>query len=74
MGMSRQELLALPAVVSPDPVAFKAFDMSRGKGYELLKTGTFPCKVIRIGVSYKVVTGGPDGLLAALGIEPAAGS
>ncbi|MEU6372148.1 helix-turn-helix domain-containing protein [Streptomyces sp. NPDC046909] len=36
--------------------ASKAFGFSRAKGYALVRQGQFPCRVLRIGRSTRVVT------------------
>ncbi|MFD9224846.1 hypothetical protein ACFWDI_33710 [Streptomyces sp. NPDC060064] len=36
--------------------ASKAFGFSRSKGYTLVRQGMFPCRVLRIGRSTRVVT------------------
>jgi predicted DNA-binding transcriptional regulator AlpA len=66
--MSRDELLALPATTSIESAA-RALGMGRTRAYELAKRGQFPCKVIRIGVSYRVVTAD---LHRLLGVEKSA--
>ncbi|MFC8895836.1 hypothetical protein ACWDNT_03470 [Streptomyces sp. NPDC000963] len=54
-GMSRDELLALPAAVDLD-TGNRALGLGRSKGYELAKRGEYPCKVLRLGKAYRVVT------------------
>lgn len=63
-GMSREELLELPAAVDLD-TGNRALGLGRGKGYELAKRGQYPCKVLRLGSAYRVVTAD---LLALLGL------
>ncbi|WP_373429408.1 hypothetical protein [Streptomyces sp. V4I23] len=36
--------------------ASRAFGFSRAKGYELIRRGEFPCRVLRIGRGTRVVT------------------
>ncbi|QEU97155.1 DNA-binding protein [Streptomyces kanamyceticus] len=36
--------------------ASRAFGLSRAKGYDLVRRGEFPCRVLRIGRSTRVVT------------------
>ncbi|MEU7473478.1 hypothetical protein C1708_06145 [Streptomyces sp. DH-12] len=36
--------------------AARAFGFSRAKGYDLIRRGRFPCRVLRIGRSSRVVT------------------
>ncbi|GGV40183.1 hypothetical protein GCM10010182_75890 [Actinomadura cremea] len=63
--MSREELLALPTTTNVETAA-RALGLGRTRAYELARLGEFPCKVIRIGVSYRVVTAD---LRRLLGIE-----
>ena len=63
-GMSREELLALPAAVDLE-TGNRALGLGRSKGYELAKRGQYPCKVLRLGNAYRVVTAD---LLALLGL------
>ncbi|WP_331450562.1 hypothetical protein [Streptomyces prasinus] len=54
-GMSRDELLALPVAVDLD-TGNRSLGLGRSKGYELAKRGEYPCKVLRLGNAYRVVT------------------
>ncbi|MFC8271927.1 hypothetical protein ACFUJR_05145 [Streptomyces sp. NPDC057271] len=54
-GMRREELLALPVAVDLD-TGNRALGLGRSKGYELAKRGEYPCKVLRLGKAYRVVT------------------
>ncbi|MFD0053625.1 hypothetical protein ACFVHR_07825 [Streptomyces sp. NPDC127168] len=63
-GMSREELLALPVAVDLD-TGNRALGLGRSKGYELAKRGQYPCKVLRLGNAYRVVTAD---LLTLLGL------
>ncbi|SFK37230.1 hypothetical protein [Geodermatophilus ruber] len=72
-AMTQAELAALPATVDVVTAA-RALSCGRTLAYQLVRAGQFPARVVRLGSRYRVVTGGPDGLLAALGIEPAADS
>ncbi|MEU5838646.1 hypothetical protein ABZ820_33950 [Streptomyces diacarni] len=54
-SMSREELLSLPAAVDLD-TGNRALGLGRSKGYELAKRGQYPCKVLRLGNAYRVVT------------------
>ncbi|MGW3495869.1 hypothetical protein [Streptomyces sp. NPDC001020] len=63
-GMSRAELLELPAAVDLE-IGNRALGLGRSKGYELAKRGQYPCKVLRLGNAYRVVTAD---LLALLGL------
>ncbi|MFC5751046.1 DNA-binding protein [Actinomadura rugatobispora] len=64
--MSHEELLALPTTISIETAA-RAIGFGRTRAYELARREQFPCKVIRVGVSYRVVT---VDLRRLLGIEP----
>lgn len=68
-SMSREELLALPAVVDL-VTAGRAWGLSRGQAYALHQAGQFPCEVRQIGKRYRVVT---ESLLASLDIVREAG-
>ncbi|MEW2622731.1 hypothetical protein [Streptomyces sp. NPDC048106] len=63
-GMSREELLRLPAAVDLE-TGNRALGLGRSKGYDLAKRGQYPCKVLRLGNAYRVVT---TDLLALLGL------
>jgi len=63
-GMSREELLELPAAVDLE-TGNRALGLGRSKGYELARRGLYPCKVLRLGNAYRVVTAD---LLALLGL------
>lgn len=63
-AMSREELLALPVAIDLD-MGNRALGLGRSKGYELAKRGQYPCKVLRLGNAYRVVTAD---LLALLGL------
>jgi hypothetical protein len=52
--MTHDELLALPVTVDLT-TAGRALGIGRTKAYELARTGTFPCRVLRIGHTYTVV-------------------
>lgn len=49
--------------------AASALGMGRTKAYELARNGQFPCRVIRIGDTYRVPTAA---LLELLGVAPEA--
>lgn len=53
--MSREDLLALPVAVDLE-TSNRALGLGRSKGYELAKRGAYPCKVLRLGSAYRVVT------------------
>ncbi|UQA94550.1 hypothetical protein [Streptomyces halobius] len=63
-GMTREELLALPAAVDLD-TGNRALGLGRSKGYALAKQGQSPCKVLRLGKAYRGVTAD---LLSLLGL------
>ncbi|MFF8491569.1 hypothetical protein ACF06O_12075 [Streptomyces albidoflavus] len=63
-GMSRAELMGLPVAVDLE-TGNRALGRGRSKGYELAKRGQYPCKVLRLGNAYRVVTAD---LLALLGL------
>jgi excisionase family DNA binding protein len=65
-GMTLAELLALPVVVDVATAA-RALGLGRSTGYELARRGEFPCRVLRMGSSYRVPTAD---LLRILGIKP----
>ncbi|MFI1703092.1 DNA-binding protein [Streptomyces griseoruber] len=54
-GLTVGNLLNLPPVTDI-VTAGKAFGMGSTKAYQLAKAGEFPCKVVRVGGSYRVVT------------------
>jgi len=54
----------LPAVVDL-PTAGRALGIGRTTAYELARTGQFPCRILRIGRSYRVPVAG---LAEVLGI------
>lgn len=64
-GMTRDELLALPAAIDL-PTAGRAFGFGRNKAFELARRGEFPVRVLRLGNSYRVPTAE---VLRALGID-----
>jgi excisionase family DNA binding protein len=64
-GLTRTELLALPVVIDITTAA-RALGLGRSTAYELARRGEFPCRVLRIGSSYRVPTAD---LLRVLGIE-----
>lgn len=53
--MRHQDLDTLPTVVSIMTAA-RALGLSRTYAYELAKRGDFPCRIIRIGTTYRVPT------------------
>jgi hypothetical protein len=68
LEMTREELLALP--VSVDLVtAGRAFGIGRTVAFELARTGQFPCRVLRVGVKYRVPR---SAIFEALGVDETA--
>ncbi|WP_323178882.1 hypothetical protein [Streptomyces sp. NBC_00291] len=53
--MSRDQLLALPVSIDLE-TGNRALGIGRSKGYELAKRDQYPCKVLRVGNGYRVVT------------------
>ncbi|MFJ9180881.1 hypothetical protein [Streptomyces sp. NPDC102360] len=53
--MGREELLSLPVSIDLE-TSNRALSLGRSKGYELAKRGQYPCKVLRLGNAYRVVT------------------
>jgi hypothetical protein len=62
--LSLQELRALPATIDLLTAA-RAFGLGRTRAYELAARSRFPCRVLRIGGTYRVPTAD---LLAVLGL------
>jgi hypothetical protein len=50
------ELRALPPTTVPPEVAFRALGVGRSLGYELIRSGRFPCPVLRLGRVLRVPT------------------
>lgn len=67
-AMSREELLALPAVVDLVTAA-RALGIGRTRAFQLARRGDFPVPVLRVGLTYRVPT---VPLLRLLGLEPQA--
>jgi hypothetical protein len=65
-AMTRNELLALPAVVDLTTAA-RALAIGRTRAFELVRSGDFPVPVLRIGATYRVPTAP---LLGLLGLVP----
>ncbi|GAA2456227.1 hypothetical protein GCM10010191_89480 [Actinomadura vinacea] len=63
-GLTPAELRSLPVTVDL-VTAGRAFGIGRTTAYQLARTGQFPCRVLRIGRSYRVRTAD---LLTALGL------
>jgi excisionase family DNA binding protein len=64
-AMKAAELLAMPVTVDVGTAA-RALGIGRSTGYELVRRGEFPCRVLSVGSSYRVPTAD---LLRLLGIE-----
>ena len=63
--MSFGELRKLPPTIDV-VVAGRAFGIGRTKSYRLAEAGEFPCAVMKVGRSYRVLTAD---MLRVLGIE-----
>jgi predicted DNA-binding transcriptional regulator AlpA len=50
-----EDIRSWPAVTRI-PEACSALDISKSHGYELIKRGEFPCRVIKVGNTYRAVT------------------
>lgn len=66
-AMTRDQLLALPAVVDLTTAA-KALSIGRTRAFELVRRGQFPVPVLRVGSTYRVPTAP---LLKLLGLTEA---
>ncbi|TYB41010.1 helix-turn-helix domain-containing protein [Actinomadura chibensis] len=64
--MTAAEIRSLPATIDL-VTAGRVFGVGRTKAYQLARTGEFPCRVLRVGQSYRVSTAD---LLAVLGLTP----
>lgn len=65
-GMQLSELLALPVAFDLE-TSNRALQLGRTKGFELAKRGEYPCRVMRVGRTYRVSRAD---LLRTLGIDP----
>ncbi|MER6633696.1 DNA-binding protein [Streptomyces sp. NPDC000987] len=54
-GLTVGDLLNLPPTTDV-ATGGKAFGMGSTKAYQLARDGQFPCKVVKVGSSYRVVT------------------
>lgn len=54
-GMSLSELMAMPVTVDMSTAA-RALGLGRSTAYELARRNEFPCRVLRVGSSYRVPT------------------
>jgi hypothetical protein len=66
--MTQRELESLPSAFDL-LVACRAYGIGKTLGYELAKRGEFPCRVLRLGRTYRVTRAD---LLRSLGVEVAA--
>lgn len=66
-SLSRAELLALPAVVPLWPDAARAVGVGRSRAYEMVKSGDWPTRVLRLGSLIRVPSAE---LLKLLAIDP----
>lgn len=64
-GMSREEIMTLPAMVDV-VTACRALGLGRTLGYQLVRRGEFPCRVVRVGRRYLIPTAD---LRAVLGLD-----
>ena len=64
--MTPDELSALPVSVDLE-TAGRAFGMGRTKAHELARADDFPCRVLRVGLKYRVPR---TEIFRALGVEP----
>lgn len=53
--MTSEEFAALPTTTTIETAA-RALGLGRTRAYQLAREDRFPCKVIRIGTTYRVVT------------------
>lgn len=65
-GMTEDEVLGLPVSV-PLVTAGRALGMGRTKAHELARRNEFPCRVLRLGGTYRVPKAD---LLRVLGLDP----
>lgn len=65
-ALTRADLLALPAAIDVETAA-RAFGIGRTTAYALAKADEFPCKVLRAGKAYRVIT---EDMLRVLHIAP----
>jgi excisionase family DNA binding protein len=67
-GLSRAALLALPPTVPLYPDAADILGVGRSTAYEMVRTGEWPTRVLRLGRLIKVPTAE---LLEYVGVKPA---
>jgi hypothetical protein len=51
-----EEIRKWPALVGVEKASVDALHISRSYGFELARLGKYPCKVIKVGSRYRVVT------------------
>ena len=66
-GLTTEGLLRLPPTIDVETGA-RAFGIGRTTAYQLARKGQFPCRIIRVGRAYRVVTAD---LLRVLGLSDA---
>lgn len=54
-GMTYAELLDLPTTIDLT-ISNRALGVGRSLGYRLAREGRYPCRVIKVGTAYRVVT------------------
>jgi excisionase family DNA binding protein len=64
--VTRAQLRHLPVVVDLMTAA-RVLGIGRTKAYELARAGRFPCRILRVGESYRVPTAD---LLRTVGVDP----
>lgn len=62
--LTSRDLLELPATVDPE-TACRVLNISRSKGYDLIRADAFPCRVLRLGSTYRIPSAD---LLALVGV------
>lgn len=55
VALTREDLVALPPTVDLQ-TANRVLSIGRSTGYGLAKRGEYPCKVLKLGNAYRVVT------------------
>lgn len=68
--LTTADVLALPPTVDIE-TGGKAFGLGRTTAYQLARTGRFPCKVVRAGGGWRVVTADLRRVLALSDAEEA---
>ncbi|MEU9869429.1 DNA-binding protein [Actinomadura sp. NPDC048021] len=62
--LTNAELAELPTVVDISTAA-RALGLTRSYAYQLAKQDQFPCKILRIGICYRVPTAALQALLGS---------